>query len=87
MKPQLPIANCQLQIICTNCARSRRRHLYCRCGLCNVVRRCQSIVVGFPHVRKGYAKGTYNLVTPHNHAMTNTEIAWAAPVLWIKTKI
>ena len=39
------------------------------------------------HVRKGYAKGTYNLATPHNHAMTNTEIAWAAPVLWIKTKI
>lgn len=23
----------------------------------------------------------------HNHAMTNTEIAWAEPVLWIKTKI
>jgi hypothetical protein len=39
------------------------------------------------HVKKGYARGTYNLLTPKGEMLTNTEIAWAAPVLWIKTQI
>ena len=39
------------------------------------------------HVKKGYARGAYNLLTPRGELITNAEIAWAAPVLWIKTQI
>lgn len=39
------------------------------------------------HVKKGYARGTYNLLTPKGEMITNAEIAWSAPVLWIKTQI
>lgn len=36
-------------------------------------------------VSRGYAKGAYNLVDIPNKVTTNVELAWASPVLWIKT--
>lgn len=36
-------------------------------------------------VSRGYAKGTYNLLDLPNKVTTNVELAWASPVLWIKT--
>ena len=37
------------------------------------------------HVKKGYRKGTYNLVGLRGPVLENAELAWASPVLWIKT--
>ena len=40
------------------------------------------------HVRKGYKRGTYNLLSMKSEEiMQNAELAWASPVLWIKTLI
>lgn len=38
------------------------------------------------HVRRGYTRGTYNLVNRKNELTHNAEIAWASPVIWIKTQ-
>lgn len=40
------------------------------------------------HVRKGYKRGTYNLLSKNSdEVLQNAELAWASPVLWIKTLI
>lgn len=40
------------------------------------------------HIRKGYKRGTYNLLSMKSEEiMQNAELAWASPVLWIKTLI
>lgn len=35
-------------------------------------------------VKRGYRKGQYNLVT-NNNTFQNVELAWASPIVWIKT--
>lgn len=37
------------------------------------------------HVKRGYRRGAYNLLTQRGELMTNAEVAWASRVLWIKT--
>lgn len=37
------------------------------------------------HVKRGYKRGTYNITDSHGHTQQNVELAWASPVLWIKT--
>jgi transcriptional regulator with XRE-family HTH domain len=37
-------------------------------------------------LKKGYRRGTYNLVGHKGVLLENAELAWASPVLWIKTK-
>lgn len=37
------------------------------------------------HVSKGYRSGTYNLSDRNGNTMQNVELAWASPILWIKT--
>lgn len=37
-------------------------------------------------VNRGYRRGTYNLVGVKGPLVENAELAWASPVLWIKTK-
>ena len=37
------------------------------------------------HVRRGYRAGAYNLQPPGAAEQTNVALAWAAPVLWIRT--
>lgn len=40
------------------------------------------------HVRKGYKRGTYNLLIRNSQeVIQNSELAWASPVMWIKTLI
>jgi len=37
------------------------------------------------HLKRGYRRGTYNIVSSRGDILTNVELAWASPVLWIKT--
>lgn len=37
------------------------------------------------HVRRGYSRGVYNLVDWSGAQRTNVSLAWAVPILWIKT--
>lgn len=37
------------------------------------------------HVKRGYKRGTYNLTDNTGRTTENVELAWASPVLWIKT--
>jgi len=37
------------------------------------------------HLKRGYRRGTYNLVNARGDILTNVELAWASPVLWVKT--
>lgn len=37
------------------------------------------------HVKRGYRRGAYNLVSDRGDILTNVELAWASPVLWVKT--
>lgn len=41
--------------------------------------------LGIAHVRRGYRRGTFNLVNVANTALQSVELAWAAPVYWIRT--
>lgn len=36
-------------------------------------------------IKRGYRRGTYNLVGFRGPIADGVEIAWASPVLWIKT--
>lgn len=39
------------------------------------------------HVRKGYKKGTYNLLSWTGELVqSNAQLAWASPIIWIKTQ-
>lgn len=37
------------------------------------------------HVKRGYKRGTYNLTDWVGNTQLNVELAWASPVLWVKT--
>jgi len=37
------------------------------------------------HVKRGYKRGTYNITDPFGRTQQNVELAWASPILWIKT--
>lgn len=37
------------------------------------------------HVKRGYRRGTYNLLDSQGRAQENVELAWASPVYWLKT--
>lgn len=37
------------------------------------------------YIKRGYRRGTYNLTAMCNDTRSNVELAWAAPVLWIRT--
>lgn len=37
------------------------------------------------HIKRGYKRGTYNLTDHLGKVRENQELAWASPVLWIKT--
>ena len=40
-------------------------------------------VIGY--VKRGYQRGSYNVVALCGNAHNNVEIAWASPVIWIRT--
>lgn len=40
-------------------------------------------IIGY--VKRGYQKGSYNVVGLTGEAHSNVELAWAAPVIWIRT--
>lgn len=37
------------------------------------------------HIKRGYRRGTYNITDNGGRTTQNVELAWASPVLWIKT--
>ena len=37
------------------------------------------------HIKRGYRRGTYNISDNSGGIVQNAELAWASPVLWIKT--
>lgn len=37
------------------------------------------------NVKRGYRRGTYNLLAMGFEPIQNVELAWASPILWIKT--
>lgn len=37
------------------------------------------------HIKRGYRGGTYNITDNTGRVSQNVELAWASPVLWIKT--
>lgn len=41
--------------------------------------------VRFATVKRGYTRGTYNLINYRQEVTPNVELAWASPILWIKT--
>lgn len=36
-------------------------------------------------VKRGYRRGTYNLIMMGQEPIQNVELAWASPILWIRT--
>lgn len=39
------------------------------------------------HIKRGYRRGTYNIINNTGAITQNVELAWASPVLWIKTNV
>lgn len=38
-------------------------------------------------IKKGYRRGTYNLMGAKGEILQNAELAWGSSVLWVKTKV